>query len=173
MTIQDIIKEYMRGCSCGGPGVCGECADAAIRAIAINVQNRSAVMTDWIKWNGGECPIKSDKTRVEIKMRRCIDISWSYGHQFDWTHTDDGGDIVAYRIVEDHEPKMTQTCEQITAQIEALRKQLDAMPKPKRYYWNGRHMTSSQPAYDTHYFDIETINGVPHIHGIAMKEVGK
>ena len=88
-----------------------------------------------------------------------------------WYHMERNNDIIAYRITEDHEPKMTR--EQITAQIAALQKQLDAMPKPKRYYWNGRYMTSDQHPSDTHYFDIETINGVPHIHGIAMKECGK
>ena len=131
-------------------------------------------MTDWIKWNGGECPIKSDKTMVELKFRNEVivakerpKIGWV------WDHTGTYRDIIAYRITEDHEPKMTPTREQITAQIEALQKQLDAMPKPKRKYWDGGYICSEQYHYCTHYFDIETINGVPHIHGVAMKECGK
>lgn len=61
----------------------------------------------WIEWNGGECPIKSDKTRVEYKCGggwkdegRGVTLRWSniYGnHQ----------NIIAYRIIEDHEPAET------------------------------------------------------------------
>ena len=90
-----------------------------------------------------------------------------------WVDVDHAFEIIAYRITEDHEPKMTQTRQQITAQIEALQKQLDAMPKPYRMHWDGGILTKTQHTSDTHYFDIETINGVPHIHGIAMKECGK
>jgi hypothetical protein len=67
---------------------------------------------------------------------------------------------------------MTQTREQITAQIEALQKQLDALPDEVRVYW-GDNICSSMWFGAAHYFDIETINGVPHIHGIAMKECGE
>ena len=142
-------------------------------------------MTDWIEWNGGECPIKSDKTMVDLKFRgEMIVVKERPKIGWVWDHTGTYRDIIAYRITEDHEPKCDQplewvefylplTREQITAQIEALQKQLDSMPKPKRYYWNGRYMTSDQHPSDTHYFDIETINGVPHIHGVAMKECGK
>ena len=129
-------------------------------------------MTDWIEWNGGECPIKSDKTKVEYKCRNGYKGS-CLGTLNRWPHISSHYDIIAYRITEDHEPKMTQTREQITAQIEALKKQLDAMPKPKRKYWDGGYICSEQYHYCTHYFDIETINGVPHIHGVAMKECGK
>ena len=143
-------------------------------------------MTDWIKWNGGECPIKSDKTWVEVKLPDgCITRS-AQGKSWRWTwnHEGKGGDIIAYRITEDHEPKCDQplewvefylplTREQITAQIEALQKQLDEMPKPYRMHWDGGILTKTQHTSDTHYFDIETINGVPHIHGVAMKECGK
>ena len=88
-------------------------------------------MTDWIKWNGGECPIKSDKTRVEIKLRNGC-ITDGCGNELSWLPINGSCDIVAYRITEDHEPKMTQTREQIMAQIKALQKQLDAMPVVKR-----------------------------------------
>ena len=81
-------------------------------------------MTNWIEWNGGECPIKSDRTMVECKFK--------YGGvgklsriEFIMSNALDSSGIIAYRITEDHEPKMTR--EQITAQIEALQKQLDAL----------------------------------------------
>ena len=129
-------------------------------------------MTDWIKWNGGDCPIKSDKTRVHVKFRSGSDADGQFGVKWYWKTHGANSDIIAYRITEDHEPKMTR--EQITAQIDALQKQLDAMPVVMlRRYWDGNVMTSDRYPCDTHYFEIETINGVPHIHGVAMKEVGK
>jgi hypothetical protein len=134
------------------------------------------MMTEWIEWNGGECPIKSDKTRVEYKMKNAsLDIFYGSRLRWNWEYNGNHGDIIAYRIIEDHEPKEPiMTREQITAQIEALQKQLDAMPVVVlRRYWDGKHMTMDQHPCDTHYFDIETINGVPHIHGVAMKEVGE
>jgi hypothetical protein len=42
-----------------------------------------------------------------------------------------------------------------------------------RFYWDGYNISGAKHPSDTHFFDVETINGVPHIHGIAMKEVGK
>lgn len=129
-------------------------------------------MTDWIEWNGGECPIKSDKTMVEYKMINASpDIFYGKQLYWNWKHNGQCGDIIAYRITEDHEPKMTR--EDITAQIEALHKQLDAMPVPRRFWYGLDQCWYSDVEWSTHYFDIETINGVPHIHGVAMKEVGE
>jgi hypothetical protein len=129
-------------------------------------------MTDWIKWNGGECPIKSDKTRVEIKYSDgdIAGPALKNGWRWNWANNGTGGDIIAYRITEDHEP---MTREQITAQIEALQKQLDAMPVVKQVWYGADGFWHSYKGWATHYFDIETINGAPHIHGVAMKEVGK
>jgi hypothetical protein len=128
-------------------------------------------MTNWVEWNGGECPLKSDDTLFQVKLvggkiatptRGCHRLDWEYGGT---------GTIIAYRIIEDHEPKMTR--EQITAQIEALQKQLDAMPVvERRWFHNGSIFPFHEPHFKN-YFDIETINGVPHIHGVAMKEVVK
>ena len=122
-------------------------------------------MTDWIEWNGGECPIKSDKTRVEYE---CYDgyKTTFLGTMCRWSRSFSSRDIKQYRITEDHEPKMTR--EQITDQIEALQKQLDAMPVASRVRWGapGTYIYTHEEA-------VEVINGVPHIHGVAMKEVGK
>ena len=116
-------------------------------------------MTKWIEWNGGDCPIKSDKTMVEYKLADGYSAI-RLGRKIGWGGPDGtNSDIIAYRITDDHEPKMAR--EQITAQIAELQKQLDAIPVVSRRY------------YGTYYIDIETINGVPHIHGVAMKECGK
>jgi hypothetical protein len=140
-------------------------------------------MTNWIEWNGGECPIKSDKTVVDFELRNGSRLGGSC-KSVDWFHSfDDPSDIIAYRIIEDYEP-VAQTREQITAQIEALRrkfhdqidvlqKKLDDLPKTKQYYWFNGELIYSSLKDATYTFDIETINGVPHIHGVAMIKVGK
>jgi hypothetical protein len=130
-------------------------------------------MKDWINWSGGECPIKSDKTMYILRFDNCVEFGGNGSEDWRRLHINSVHDIIAYRIIEDHEPKMTR--EQITAQIEALQKQLGAMPLVKRMWFDGSVAWSQKntPSHATHYFDIETINSVPHIHGVAMKEVAK
>jgi hypothetical protein len=126
-------------------------------------------MTNWITWNGGECPIKSDKTRVEYEHKNGR-VGCQYGPNIRWSHINSVHDIIAYRIIEDNEP---MTREQIKSQIEALQEQLDAMPVvERRWFHNGSIFPFHEPHFKN-YFDIETINGVPHIHGVAMKELEK
>lgn len=128
-------------------------------------------MTDWIKWDGGACPVKSDETRVEYKLRGGI-CSDDPVNCLRWSNTDSWSDIIAYRIVEDYEPKeQPMTRKEIMAQIEALQKQLDAMPEVTRMYYDGWRIARFPYDDATHSFDVETINGVPHINGIEMKEV--
>lgn len=60
-------------------------------------------MTDWIEWNGGECPVPED-TLVRVRFRSgneddCpADILW-------WGRTSGnlGHDIIAYRIIKDED----------------------------------------------------------------------
>jgi hypothetical protein len=138
---------------------------------------------DWIKWDGGECPFKSNKTVVEIKLRNGV-TGMPFAKNARWSAKGFVSDIIAYRIVEDHEPKATR--EQLTAQIAALQKQLSAMPKVTRMYYNGHSAWTAEFPADTryskieiissgatHYFNVETIDGAPHINGVAMKEVMK
>jgi hypothetical protein len=123
-------------------------------------------MTDWINWNGGECPIKSDKTMYSLRFANGIEFTSDGREDWRWSHIDSVHDIIAYRIIDDHEP-MPQTREQITAQIDALQKQLDALPVESWVYWgSGGYLY-------THKELATVINGVPHIHGVAMKEVGE
>ena len=56
-------------------------------------------MTDWIEWNGGECPVAGDVV-VDVKRR---DGQVSQADQFSewrWSHWPDPSDIVAYRLVD-------------------------------------------------------------------------
>lgn len=52
----------------------------------------------WIEWNGGPCPIKDVRTRVDVMLRRGAmylcepSAAWSWGHVFG------SSDIIAYRI---------------------------------------------------------------------------
>jgi hypothetical protein len=165
-------------------------------------------MTNWIEWNGGKCPIKSDNTLVAVMYKNNDTICYKNidGFRWSWINSGKYGKIIAYRIIEDNEP-MAQTRESITAQIETLQKQLDEMPVHNlRRYWDSKALTPresitaqietlqkqldempdekrgsfwigvtwSDDKYSssrTHEELVTIINGVPHIHGIAMKEI--
>lgn len=58
-------------------------------------------MTDWIEWNGGECPVGLGAS-VEYLMRgeEPGDESKDVAAWLRWDHRGSAGDIVAYRLVD-------------------------------------------------------------------------
>ena len=59
-------------------------------------------MSDWIEWNGGECPVPKG-TLVDVLYRSAgIKTSVAAGGKYahDWADDDMGRDIIAYRICE-------------------------------------------------------------------------
>lgn len=53
----------------------------------------------WIDWPGGECPIEVD-TQVAVTFRDgFINTNPNPASNFQWSHVDEDGDVVAYRIV--------------------------------------------------------------------------
>ncbi len=54
-------------------------------------------MNPWIPWSGGECPV-ADASEVQLKLRDECEEQGPAGI-WDWSHTDDLGDIIAYRII--------------------------------------------------------------------------
>lgn len=60
----------------------------------------------WIEWAGGECPVDSDAI-VEVKYRKPIPlhINNDRAEYFAWSHDGNSGDIIAYRLVQQHEVK--------------------------------------------------------------------
>lgn len=64
-------------------------------------------MSEWIKWNGGECPVHPD-TVVEYEMKAgmgCkIGAGWLY-----WDHKKRSGDIIAYKIIQAYQPTIAET----------------------------------------------------------------
>lgn len=68
-------------------------------------------MSEWIKWNGGDCPVPK-RTLVDVEHRdgdfgtflfagtdEFLPQSRGNANAEDWSHTDEGGDIIAYRVV--------------------------------------------------------------------------
>lgn len=63
-------------------------------------------LAEWIEWSGGKCPVKAG-TLVDVKHRDGDigyhqpamggDITGGTAGAWDWSHTDDPGDITAYR----------------------------------------------------------------------------
>lgn len=52
-------------------------------------------MSDWIKWNDGECPVEEDAL-VDVEFRNGLrDVRQAFGLR--WNHNGSDGDIIAYR----------------------------------------------------------------------------
>lgn len=58
-------------------------------------------MRDWIKWNGGECPVPGE-TPVSVQRRSGV-VESGRARAFWWNHLGWSGDIVSYRVVETEE----------------------------------------------------------------------
>jgi hypothetical protein len=66
-------------------------------------------MTDWIEWNGGECPV-AEGVRGSVRMRCGKEYHDFALCEWRWNHwNDSSADIIAYRVVqEDHIPDVTK-----------------------------------------------------------------
>jgi len=53
----------------------------------------------WIEWGGGNCPVPRD-LKVEVRARNDQRSIWDKPHLWDWSHTDNGSDIIAYRVID-------------------------------------------------------------------------
>lgn len=55
----------------------------------------------WIEWKGGEYPPVRVGTPIYVRHRDTGEHPCTVGGEYasDWTHTDEPGDIIAYRIV--------------------------------------------------------------------------
>lgn len=53
----------------------------------------------WIEWKGGECPISLPRQEVEY-LTRIGNKHITPAGDLRWYHEDKGGDIIAYRVVE-------------------------------------------------------------------------
>lgn len=63
----------------------------------------------WIKWHGGECPLKDGEVEsFEFKTRIGPSGPCSEPSSWNWSHSDHCGDITAYRVLKWREPKPKQ-----------------------------------------------------------------
>lgn len=78
----------------------------------------------WIDWPGGECPV-DDFTKVEYRTSQgSEEIQPAYNLRWTWNggNTPRGGDIIAYRVVEDEE---CPECREIEQRRERLIKEVE------------------------------------------------
>lgn len=54
--------------------------------------------TDWIEWQGGECPLASG-LKHEVRFRDGRIVKDDTPETWIWSHGDDYTDIVAFRII--------------------------------------------------------------------------
>lgn len=72
-------------------------------------------MSEWIKWNGGECPVHPETiVRVQFRneTRDYADRPWSDEKASEWRWSHRKGsltNIIAYRIIEEHQPTIAET----------------------------------------------------------------
>ena len=74
-------------------------------------------MSDWIKWNGGECPVAYD-TKVLVRLRDGTDqpVSVRAGNYL-WGHGNEDGDIVAYKVAGPEKPVGTNPKDALATQV--------------------------------------------------------
>jgi len=109
-------------------------------------------MSEWIEWNGGECPVDS-QTMVEIRFRSSDDIYKAPAGDYYWGALADGAAITAYRIAEpeqDQSPDMVNNLPHYTVGgiecIAAIRAALTpeefrghCKANAMKYIWRERH----------------------------------
>lgn len=61
-------------------------------------------MSEWIKWEGGECPV-SLNTKIEVEFRNGKLWGNKETEWYSWNHRNHPYDIVAYRVIKDESAK--------------------------------------------------------------------
>lgn len=71
-------------------------------------------MTEWIKWNGGKCPVHP-KTVVRVQLE-CESLKEANNPNDDadaftwrWSYTGERGDIIAYKVIQEYQPTIAET----------------------------------------------------------------
>lgn len=57
-------------------------------------------MSQWIDWNGGECPVSPD-TLVRVELRCGVRSAPTSPGMFQWGNGNQGGDIIAYQVADE------------------------------------------------------------------------
>lgn len=84
----------------GGVGILHKDFRATRSAVSSVLGGRTS--SDWITWNGGECPVAAE-TRVEVKFR-CGMTSYTHAAgTWGWWRYGGTHDIIAYRVVGPHD----------------------------------------------------------------------
>lgn len=133
-------------------------------------------MTDWIEWNGGECPIKSPYTKGQVRFNAGCDSQVFPLRLWNWRRDTNvwRNEIIAYRITENHEPQEApMTRDELIAKraalankLKSLDKQIAAQPKTIRVYVECEDgpMGGAWPSMRrgaTHCRDFPLVDGVP------------
>ena len=75
-------------------------AQPVVKQTANKHTPESVANAGWIKWNGGECPVKLKHSEVvEVKYRNGYRTQMQYPELQPWMHFGCEGDIIAYRVI--------------------------------------------------------------------------
>lgn len=62
--------------------------------------------SDWIEWGGGDCPVDGD-VRVWVRFRCMEEDCGEIAEDWEWPHTCEEYDIIAYRVPVEHRQALT------------------------------------------------------------------
>ncbi|MBV8061132.1 MAG: hypothetical protein JO253_06375 [Alphaproteobacteria bacterium] len=83
-------------------------ADALLAELSKTDQQNKKVESDWVEWNGGECPVHEDAI-IEYRLRNSMfSIKGFRAKHLQWNHHNNRSDIVAYRIIADQDSCKTR-----------------------------------------------------------------
>lgn len=97
-------------------------------------------MSEWIKWDGGDCPVPGG-TPVVLRLRDGYEFEESFDSaEFRWRHTGAEDDIMEYRVMSSETPKpgpltvevRITDLEQFKGLLQAIRDNWDGLPAPVR-----------------------------------------
>lgn len=88
-------------------------------------------MSNWIKWSGGECPVE-EGTLIDVEHRdgEIYESKPALGeNNWNWSHSDNEGDIIAYRLSEPDLQSRTNDAN--------LQQAFDTVQRPAHYNQSG------------------------------------
>ena len=84
-------------------------------------------MSDWIEWNGGECPVDGF-TQVCVRLRDGSEKD-SDARFYEWDHQNEISDIIAYRVLNETEDEPEMTIDQAVKELSEARERVAELEK--------------------------------------------
>lgn len=78
-------------------------------------------MSEWIEWNGGECPVgEGQKVFVRFRNLEATEDEPSIGSELRWSHGGWSGDIVAYKLADESNDPVNHPNHYTSGKVECI-----------------------------------------------------